>query len=87
MAKIIGSTTATTIPRSDWNQVDENKADYILNKPDVALVSDITNLQSELDTKASQTDFNNATVKIDENAAAIASFVQVTKEEINALFV
>ena len=33
MAKIIGNTTATTTPRSDWNQTDETKADYIKNKP------------------------------------------------------
>lgn len=33
MAKIIGNTTATTIPQSDWNQTDANKADYIKNKP------------------------------------------------------
>ena len=33
MAKIIGNTTATTMPKSDWNQTDETKADYIKNKP------------------------------------------------------
>ena len=36
MAKIIGNTTATTMPKPDWNQTDETKADYIKNKPDVA---------------------------------------------------
>jgi hypothetical protein len=35
MAKIIGNTTATPNPQSDWNQTDETKADYIKNKPDV----------------------------------------------------
>ena len=34
MPKIIGNTTATTTPRSDWNQTDATKADYIKNKPD-----------------------------------------------------
>lgn len=34
MSKIIGNTTATPTPRSDWNQVDETKADFILNKPE-----------------------------------------------------
>lgn len=33
MAKIIGNTTATPTPRSDWNQTDVNKADFIMNKP------------------------------------------------------
>lgn len=35
MSKIIGNTTATPTPRSDWNQVDETKADFILNKPEL----------------------------------------------------
>ena len=35
MAKIIGNTTATPNPRPDWNQTDENRADYIKNKPDI----------------------------------------------------
>lgn len=33
MAKIIGNTTATPNPRSDWEQTDSAKADYIKNKP------------------------------------------------------
>ena len=44
MAKIIGNTTATTTPRSDWNQTDETKADYIKNKPtNLASQDDIAN--------------------------------------------
>lgn len=39
MAKIIGSTTTTPVPRSDWNQTDEKKADFILNKPDLGNLS------------------------------------------------
>jgi hypothetical protein len=35
MAKIIGNTTATPTPASDWLQTDENKADYIKNKPKI----------------------------------------------------
>lgn len=34
MAKIIGNTTATPNPQSDWSQQDPTKADYIKNKPD-----------------------------------------------------
>lgn len=37
MARIIGNTTTTPTPRSDWNQNDQTKADYIKNKPEVVL--------------------------------------------------
>ena len=45
MSKIIGNTTATPVPRSDWAQTDEAKVDYIKNKPTLgalALKDDIT---------------------------------------------
>ena len=35
--KIIGNTTTTSMPRSDWNQIDDTKADFILNKPNPVL--------------------------------------------------
>ena len=35
MSKIIGNTTATPNPQSDWNQNDSTRADYIKNKPDI----------------------------------------------------
>ena len=35
MARIIGNTTATPTPVSDWDQTDKKKADYIKNKPDI----------------------------------------------------
>lgn len=35
--KIRGNTVGTTTPRSDWNQSNPRKADFILNKPDVVL--------------------------------------------------
>lgn len=38
MARIIGNTTATPNPQSDWNQTDDTKADYIKNKPDLTSV-------------------------------------------------
>lgn len=43
MAKIIGNTTATPNPRPDWLQDDPKKADYIKNKPDIVVRSDIDN--------------------------------------------
>lgn len=45
MSKIIGNTTATPTPRSDWNQTDPKKADFILNKPNIeALLDDKADL-------------------------------------------
>lgn len=44
MAKIIGNTTATPTPISDWSQTNPNKADYIKNKPEIpSKISDLTN--------------------------------------------
>lgn len=44
MAKIIGNTTATPNLRSDWNQTDETKVDYIKNKPTILTKEDIAEL-------------------------------------------
>lgn len=35
MGKIIGNVVGLPSPRSDWNQTDEKKADFIKNKPDI----------------------------------------------------
>ena len=42
ISKIIGNTTTTPVPRSNWEQKDEKKADFILNKPDVPQIHFIT---------------------------------------------
>lgn len=47
MREIIGNTTATPNPRSDWNQTDETKADYIKNKPEVLTEDEIVKLIKE----------------------------------------
>lgn len=64
MSKIIGNTTTTPVPRSDWSQTDKKKADYIRNKPELGAISEkdiiekadlTTDVQSSLeqiDTKA-----------------------------------
>lgn len=45
---IIGNTTATPNPISDWNQTDPKKADYIKNKPDIeALQKQIDDIRYE----------------------------------------
>jgi hypothetical protein len=35
MPKIVGNTVGVPNPKSDWNQTDATKADYIMNKPDL----------------------------------------------------
>lgn len=35
MAKVVGDIVGVPNPKSDWNQTDETKADYIKNKPDI----------------------------------------------------
>ena len=39
MSKIIGNTTATPVPRSDWNQTDKKRPDFIRNKPELGAIS------------------------------------------------
>lgn len=61
MSKIIGNTTTTPVPRSDWSQTDKTKADFIRHKPTLGTISekdaiskdDLTQeVQSSIDTKA-----------------------------------
>lgn len=78
MAKIIGGTTATSVPVPDWNQNNPNRADYIKNKPDVAnalkgtasgavvALTDVSPLEHEIGVKLSSdtiTDFSSVTLK------------------------
>ena len=54
MSKIIGNTTATPVPRSNWAQTDSSKADFILNKPNLGTkvnVSDVINNLTSTETK------------------------------------
>ena len=47
MAKIIGNTIATPMPRPDWNQNDKTKADFIKNKPDILTEEDVVKIVKE----------------------------------------
>lgn len=40
MSKIIGNTTATPVPRSDWEQTDRTKADFIRHKPELGTIAE-----------------------------------------------
>jgi hypothetical protein len=43
--KIVGNIVGLPSPRSDWNQTDEKKADFIKNKPDIeGMKSDVNSL-------------------------------------------
>ena len=48
MSKIIGNTTATPVPRSDWAQTDKAKADFIRNKPDLASLEENVEKKSQV---------------------------------------
>lgn len=64
MSKIIGRTTSTTMPRSDWNQIDETKADFIKNKPELGSLASKD--------KASMSDIGDDVIeKMDEAKAAV----------------
>ena len=47
MAKIYGNTVTTPMPVADWNQTDENKADYIKNKPTILTERDVVEIMVE----------------------------------------
>ena len=64
MSKIIGNTTTTPVPRSDWSQTDKTKADFIRHKPELGAISekdiidkadltiDVQSSLEQIDTKA-----------------------------------
>lgn len=92
MSKIIGNTTATPVPRSDWNQVDKKKPDYIRNKPTLGTISekdaigkdDLTQeVQSSIDTKASVVTITTAEYEALEEAEATNAntLYMITDEE------
>lgn len=80
MSKIIGNTTTTPVPRSNWEQTDKKKADYIRNKPTLGTISEkdeieksdlTTDIQSsleEIDTKANVVTLTTAEYAALENA-------------------
>lgn len=81
MSKIIGNTTATTTPRSDWNQTDITKVDFILNKPDLGIYATKDQLgekadavHSHIDLQDQITEINNTLADILYEPIAISSF-------------
>lgn len=89
MTKIIGNTTTTPTPRSDWAQTDATKADFIKNKPNLTNLVD----KQELDGLSQQLDVTkaNAINALSMASDAIQSATQATQtantariESINA---
>lgn len=62
MPKVIGNTVGVPNPKSDWNQTDETKADYIKNKPDIYTKEEVDkkigNIQIDVDDVMSDTSEN-----------------------------
>ena len=56
MSKIIGNTTVTPVPKSNWLQTDELKADFILNKPSLGALAEKNSVEkSDLSTELQTT--------------------------------
>lgn len=77
MSKIIGNTTATPVPRSDWAQTDKTKLNFIRNKPTLGTISekdivDKVDLASDVQSSLEQIDTK-------------ANVVTLSTEEYNAL--
>jgi hypothetical protein len=77
MSKIIGNTTTTPVPRSDWGQTDKKKADYIRNKPTLGAVSE----KDEIEKSDLTTDIQSSLEEI----STKANVVTLTTEEYAAL--
>lgn len=79
MAKIMGNIVGLPSPRSDWNQTDETKADYIKNKPDIALNTTVI---------SEETDVFNATITMEDNHifhfAMVMNKLEVTLPKMKA---
>lgn len=77
MSKIIGNTTATPVPRSDWNQTDKKRPDFIRNKPELGTISE----KDVIDKADLTTDIQSSLEQID----AKANVLTLSTEEYEAL--
>ncbi len=75
--KIIGNTTTTPVPRSNWSQTDKTKADFIRNKPTLGAVSE----KDTIDKVDLAFDVQTSLEQIDTKA----NIVTLTTAEYNAL--
>ena len=77
MSKIIGNTTATPVPRSDWNQTDKKRPDFIRNKPELGAISEKDVIEKSDLTQEVQSSLEEIDTK--------ANVVTLTTEEYSAL--
>jgi hypothetical protein len=82
MSKIIGNTTTTPVPRSDWAQTDSKKVDYIKNKPDIVeLATDLSTPGKAADAKLTGDTitelFNSAEINYNESIIGLSVDGQV----------
>ena len=77
MSKIIGNTTATPVPRSDWSQTDKKRPDYIRNKPELGTISE----KNVIDKTDLTTDVQLSLEQIDTKA----NIVSLSTEDYEAL--
>lgn len=83
MSKIIGNTTTTPIPRSNWEQTDKTKADFIRNKPTLGAISkkdtvsktdlttDVQSSLEQIDTKANIVTLSTEEYEVLESSGAV----------------
>ena len=65
MSKIIGNTTATTATRTDWNQTDPTKTDFLLNKPELGALASKDVVTKDVLASDVQESLNKADVALD----------------------
>ena len=94
MSKIVGNIVGLPSPRSDWNQTNETKADFIKNKP--TKLSQFENDSQFVDNTTYVTDqqyFDGRVTQNEDDIAELKESVEsiengyYTKEETDAVFV
>lgn len=84
MSKIIGNTTTTPVPRSDWEQTDKTKADFIRHKPTLGTIAE----KDTVDKNDLALDVQSSLEQIDTKASVVtlttAEYEALNDNEINA---
>ena len=93
--KITGNTVGTTMPRSDWNQTDPSKADYIKNKPTLGAIStkdtiEKTDLSSDVQTtldkaETAATQIGNKVDKVDGKGLSTNDYTTDEKNKLSGV--
>ena len=93
--KITGNTVGTTMPRSDWNQTDQSKADYIKNKPTLGAIStkdtiEKTDLSSDVQTtldkaETAATQIGNKVDKVDGKGLSTNDYTTDEKNKLSGV--